>query len=115
MQLIVQNVDLLEFSKWTMAVYDEQEEKLSSIFFLSKPVYDRLGNLYLHVSSENGDNVVDDQEVNENQKVEGQAKEEIIAEINAKSNQTNAGNTETESGTADPLPVLRNRQPYDSG
>ena len=44
----------------------------------------------------NGDNVVDDQEVNENQKVEGQAKEEIIAEINAKSNQTNAGNTETE-------------------
>ena len=44
----------------------------------------------------NGDNVVDDQEVNENQKVEGQAKEEIIAEINAKSNQTNVGNTETE-------------------
>ena len=38
MQLIVQNVDLLEFSKWTMAVYDEQEEKLSDSFFISKPV-----------------------------------------------------------------------------
>ena len=63
MQFIVQNADLQDFTKWSMSVYDEQEEKLSSIFFLSKPVYDRLGNLYLHVSSENGDNVVDNEAV----------------------------------------------------
>lgn len=59
MQLIVQNVDLLEFSKWTMAVYDEQEEKLSDSFFISKPVCDSLGNPLLRVLSKDKKGEVD--------------------------------------------------------